>query len=113
MIFTPERKIAALDLESGVVTILAEVEPELPGNRFNDGKCDPYGRFVGGTMKSNSDGEACGALYILDTDLSLRKLRRRPGDFQRIGLELRITGCFIWRIGFARCVGLRLRFGTR
>ena len=75
VIFTPERKIAALDLESGVVTILAEVEPELPGNRFNDGKCDPYGRFVGGTMKSNSDGEACGALYILDTDLSLRKLR--------------------------------------
>jgi sugar lactone lactonase YvrE len=38
--------------------------------RFNDGKCDPAGRFWVGTM-SGSQGKAMGKLYCLDTDLSL------------------------------------------
>lgn len=75
VIFAPDRKIAALDLRSGEVTILAEVEKDKAGNRFNDGKCDPAGRFLAGTMKRSPDNEAAGALYCLDTDLKLRKLR--------------------------------------
>ncbi len=56
------------------VTILAEVEPYLPGNRFNDGKCDPAGRFLAGTMKKTPDGEAAGSLYSFDPHTGVRKL---------------------------------------
>ena len=74
LLFTPDRKIARLDLANREVTILAEVEPDLPGNRFNDGKCDPAGRFLAGTMKQTPDGEAAGSLYSFDPHTGVRKL---------------------------------------
>jgi len=52
LLFTPERKIAYFDFDQPTYQILAEVEEGLPGNRFNDGKCDPYGRFLIGTMQN-------------------------------------------------------------
>ncbi len=53
--------------------LLVDPEPGLPGNRLNDGKVDPAGRFVCGSMDC---GEAAptGALWQLDPDLSLRRL---------------------------------------
>jgi sugar lactone lactonase YvrE len=47
---------------------LGDPEPELPGNRFNDGKTDRAGRFWAGTM-DRSEREASGSLYRLGTDL--------------------------------------------
>lgn len=37
--------------EAKVVKTLAEVELDMPENRFNDAKCDPHGIFHGGTMR--------------------------------------------------------------
>jgi gluconolactonase len=37
--------------QASVVKTVGEVEPDLPENRFNDAKCDPFGRFFGGTMR--------------------------------------------------------------
>src|SRR5690349_15122874 len=45
-----QRGFASLDLNTEAVTLLAAPEPERPDLRFNDGKCDPAGRFWAGTM---------------------------------------------------------------
>lgn len=75
LLIAPERKIGFLDWETGQVEIVLEVEPDLPDNRFNDGKCDPRGRMLIGSMSNHQDGQPHGSLYCIDTDLTLRKLR--------------------------------------
>lgn len=75
LIIAADRKIAFLDLDNGQVEVVLELENEHPGNRFNDGKCDPLGRFVVGSMAINQDGAAHGSLYCIETDLSVRTLR--------------------------------------
>ncbi len=45
----------------------APVEAELPDRRFNDGKCDPVGRFLAGSMAYDKRPVA-GAFYRLDPD---------------------------------------------
>ena len=65
---------AWLNPETGCVTKISDPESDKPHTRFNDGKCDPQGRFWAGTMVENSI-EGDGALYCLDTDLTVsRKL---------------------------------------
>jgi len=57
-----------IDLETERITPIGiDPEREITSNRFNDGKCDPAGRFWAGTM--SFDGSANqGALYCLDVD---------------------------------------------
>src|SRR5579862_5601241 len=43
-------RLAFLHLDSGAIEPLQQFEFSLPGTRFNDGKCDPQGRFWIGTM---------------------------------------------------------------
>ena len=56
-----------MDPNSGAVTLLSDPEVDRPGNRFNDGKCDPWGRFWAGTMAYDFEPLA-GALWRLDGD---------------------------------------------
>jgi sugar lactone lactonase YvrE len=55
------------DERDGTFTPLCDPEPELPGNRLNDGTVDPKGRLWFGTM---DDGEAAttGAIFRLGAD---------------------------------------------
>jgi L-arabinonolactonase len=46
-------------------------EPDLPENRFNEGKCDPRGRFFAGTMNEVIRGKPSGSLYRLASDRKL------------------------------------------
>lgn len=62
-----ERGLAFLDPITGGVTPIADPEHARTGNRFNDGKCDPAGRFWAGTI--GKTGSA--SLYRLDADLAL------------------------------------------
>jgi sugar lactone lactonase YvrE len=64
---------ASLDLETGQVEIVADPEQHLSGNRFNDGKCDPAGRFWAGTLALEGTPEVA-SLYRLDADLSVHKM---------------------------------------
>jgi sugar lactone lactonase YvrE len=63
------KRIAWVDWSSGAVTAtVCGVEPEKPGNRCNDGKLDPAGRFWIGTMSHDGSVPGAGALYRLDGD---------------------------------------------
>jgi sugar lactone lactonase YvrE len=64
-----------LDPASSALTLVSAPERDIPGNRFNDGRCDRGGRFWAGTM---SDGPRAptGSLYRLDADGSCANLRR-------------------------------------
>ena len=64
---------AAFDPQSGKLDLLHDPEAHLPENRFNDGKCDPAGRFWAGTMAIDPV-EGAGALYCMETDLRVRKV---------------------------------------
>ena len=57
--------IAKIDRATGRMEIIAHPEKHLPGNRFNDGGCDPAGRFWAGTM-ALSEEEGAGSLYMMD-----------------------------------------------
>ncbi|GAB3913608.1 SMP-30/gluconolactonase/LRE family protein [Larkinella knui] len=59
-----------ISLENETVTPIANPEVHLPENRFNDGKCDPAGRFWAGTM-ALSEEPGAGALYVLNADNSV------------------------------------------
>lgn len=63
----------ALDFKTGETSLIHDPEAHLPGTRLNDGKVDRQGRFLAGSMDRNEEGPN-GALYRLDTDLSVHKL---------------------------------------
>ncbi len=54
-----------IGLPAGAVIPLSDPEAHLPGNRFNDGKCDRNGRFFAGTMDDACQAPT-GSLYRLD-----------------------------------------------
>lgn len=53
------------DPRSGSCTLLHEVEPDLPGNRLNDGAVDGQGRLWFGSMDDN-EAAPSGSLYRFD-----------------------------------------------
>jgi sugar lactone lactonase YvrE len=64
---------ARLDPSSGRISDLLSPEGHDPATtRFNDGKCDPAGRFWAGTM-SISESPGGGALYSLESGGKIRK----------------------------------------
>ncbi|WP_226781299.1 SMP-30/gluconolactonase/LRE family protein [Oceaniglobus trochenteri] len=63
----------ALDLDSGETRPIIDPEPDRPGNRLNDGKVDPAGRFLCGSM-DKGETDPTGTLWRLDPDLSVHRL---------------------------------------
>ncbi len=62
------------DFDSGELTFICDPESDKPGNRFNDGKVSPDGRFWAGTMDEEQLKRPTGALYRLDPDGSCHKM---------------------------------------
>lgn len=80
---------AMFDPASGALSAIADPEPDRPGNRLNDGKCDAHGRFWCSSMNPES-GIAEGSLYVLERDLSHRRLH--GGYFTPNGLVWSLDG---------------------
>jgi len=68
-----QKGIYFFDIETGSKKLLAAPEPDKPANRFNDGKCDPSGRFWAGTISTKGEREVA-ALYRFDPDTSIHKM---------------------------------------
>ena len=64
---------ATLHLPTQKLTRLVNPEPQLPGNRFNDGKCSPAGHFLAGTM-DDGEKESSGSLYSYAPDGTLKTM---------------------------------------
>lgn len=63
---------AFISRTEGKVHLISDPESELPANRFNDGKCDPAGRFWAGTMAISEEPDQ-GNVYVLDRDFKVSK----------------------------------------
>ena len=80
---------AALDPESGRVEMWPrppEHDPALV--RFNDGKCDPSGRFWAGTMALVKGPKPLGRLYRLDANGTMRVMLRDVGTSNGVAWSL-------------------------
>ncbi|MBB5437627.1 sugar lactone lactonase YvrE [Pedobacter sp. AK017] len=64
--------ISFIDRKTAEIKFISNPETHLPFNRFNEGKCDPEGRFWVGTM-SLTDEEKKGSVYALDEKLKIDK----------------------------------------
>ena len=94
------RRIALFDFET--FTPFVDIEPDRPQNRLNEGRVDPWGRFVVGTMENNLTPEgapremagASGAFHIVNPDGTTRQLT--PNEFG-------ITNTLVWQEGRLVC----------
>ncbi len=66
--------VVVTDADGGDPRTIAHVEHAHAGIRFNEGKCDPFGRFLVGSMNLTT-GEPDGALYSVEPDGTTRLLR--------------------------------------
>ncbi len=80
--------LASFDPVSGQVQSWGDPEFDKPDNRFNDGKCDPEGRFWAGTMRIKDHMKIfTGSLYSLESDGQIIK---RWGD------DIGVSNGIVW-----------------
>ena len=68
---------ALLDLDDGAIRTIADPEAKLANTRFNDGKCDPRGRFWCGSLHDVADPaqrRPIAALYRVDPDHTCHRM---------------------------------------
>jgi len=73
VVYAGDKGISFLDTITGAIKPVADPETDISTNRFNDGKCDPAGRFWAGTMHLGPNRVPSASLYCLHTDLSVEK----------------------------------------
>jgi len=86
-------RVVLADRAGGVLRELARIEHAHPGLRMNEGKVDPFGRWVTGSMDLTT-GDPDGAFYSIDPDGAQRVLRGGFGTAN--GVEFSRDGGRIW-----------------
>ena len=71
LVLTLRKDFATFEPATLKLERIGEVERDRPNNRFNDGKCDPQGRFWAGTMDAVRWSAPAGNLYRLDADKTI------------------------------------------
>ncbi|KAM3585171.1 uncharacterized protein V6R79_009375 [Siganus canaliculatus] len=86
------RRFVAVDWSTQAMTSLVEVDQDTPTNRLNDGKVDPAGRLLAGTMgREVLPGEFekhRGSLFSVTSDLSVTKLVSQVSISNGLGWSL-------------------------
>uniref|UniRef100_A0A8D2ZCI5 Regucalcin n=1 Tax=Scophthalmus maximus TaxID=52904 RepID=A0A8D2ZCI5_SCOMX len=71
------RSIVAVDWSTQMMTSMLEVDQDKPNNRLNDGKVDPIGRLLAGTMGKETgpaeDERQQGSLFSVTSDLTVTR----------------------------------------
>jgi sugar lactone lactonase YvrE len=75
LVLTLKKHFAIFEPSTSKLDRLGEVEPDLPNNRFNDGNCDPQGRFWAGTMDAVRWSAPAGNLFRLDPDKTITRMQ--------------------------------------
>ena len=73
LVLALDNGFALFDPKTEKLTPLPNPPAEILAGRFNDGKCDPRGRFWAGTM-AQIDGVGKGSLYRLDVDFQCHEM---------------------------------------
>lgn len=80
LLLAAENEAVWLDWETGVTTPWITLESPGTGNRMNDGRTDPAGRYwVGSMYERAADERYTGSLYRIEKDGSFAVIRRRIG----------------------------------
>jgi sugar lactone lactonase YvrE len=74
LVLTLRKSLAFFDPLTHKLDILPDAEPDKPGNRFNDAKCDRQGRLWGGTMGNVDWDSPVGSLYRFDGNRKLTRM---------------------------------------
>lgn len=83
-----EHDLVWLDVGSGTTERWIELESGRPDNRLNDGRTDPAGRFVVGSMFADTGaGEATGRLYQVEADGTASVVRDSVGISNGLGFD--------------------------
>ena len=83
-----EHVLVWFDWESGATTPFAQLEEPSTGNRLNDGRTDPAGRFVVGSMWEDSSARiASGVLHQVEADGSSSVIRTDIGVTNGIAFD--------------------------
>lgn len=75
-----EHELLVLNWDDGTAASWLPLEEAGTGNRLNDGRCDPAGRYVVGSMYADtSAGRFTGALHQVDSSREATRLRSNIG----------------------------------
>lgn len=74
LVLSLRKTFAFYDPETGHLDVLTDPEPDRPGNRFNDARCDPQGRLWAGTMSAGDWQAPTGAVYRFDPDRRITRM---------------------------------------
>jgi L-arabinonolactonase len=75
-----EHQLVSFTWTTNEIEPLFDVEDSALANRLNDGRCDPVGRYVVGTMwPASHEGRATGSLYSINPNGSIETLETGVG----------------------------------